>query len=150
MDTIHQLVDDPDIRFVSLSRPYSLVSPFNNEPFVLLLITDDSVAVNERLVLCDQIVNSGCRYVCCFGHECELWHDTIDESYIATDPNFDPPEETHIMTTWHADAPLTDVIHFMIRSTSIDEDEPSHFLVVSIDEGVNQADILECIQNMDS
>lgn len=150
MDTIDQLVNEPDVRFISLSPPYNFLSPFNNEPFVLLLITGEAVTGDERLELCDQIVSSGCRYVCCFGHECELGHDTIDESYIATDPNYDPPEDTLIMTTWHDDEPLIDVMHFMIRCTSIDEDEPSHFLVVSIDGGVDQTDIIECIQNMDS
>lgn len=103
-----------DVRTCVFTPPYAFSSPHAGEPFALLLvICDPAVEATERQEFCNQLVRSGCRYVLCAGLDTETWHDSVDDAYMATDPDFNPPLETHIMTTWHDDEPLADVVDFM-------------------------------------
>ena len=64
----------------------------------------------------------------CFGHECELWHDTIDESSFDTFGN----ERMFVMTTWHTDETPEDVAEFFSLWTHFDEWNPDHYLLATI------------------
>ena len=91
-----------DLWFDRIDRPYSFTSPFSGKDFVLMMVVaDPSVTETERADFSDQIIQAGCRYAVCAGHDCSRWDDSIDLAYIATHPNFCPPDERFVMTTWH-------------------------------------------------
>jgi hypothetical protein len=128
---MQQLATKPDVRSVTLRPPYRFESPFGGEGFVLLLHSDDRQAPNEtQAALAEQIVASGCRYVCCSGVACSDWHDAVDWAFIATDPNYDPPDERFIMTTWHERESVSDVVWFALNNTWFDDFVPERFLFV--------------------
>lgn len=125
--------DGREIWFGRVGHRSNFESPFESEEFVLLLVTGDSALPNQYRELCDHIVRQPCRYVVCAGAECELWHDYLDESFLATDPNFNPPHERIMMTSWHTDEPLGGTVQFFLNSTGFDSFVPRRFLVLFIE-----------------
>ncbi len=130
-------IDEPgrDVRAISLSRPWTFESPFGGEPFVLLLVVcDPNVTSDERVSVSDQIVRSGCRYVCAAGHECSQWDTSVDMSYIESHPGLDPPPETFIMTSWHEREPISETVDFALECTNFDAHEFTRYLVAFLGE----------------
>ena len=105
-----------------LARPFPFVAPFPGEPYVcILFIQDPGITAAEQAELSDQIVRSGCRYAVCTGHICSSWDDSIDMAYLATEVDFQPRDETFVMTSWHDEEPLEGVIFFGLFNTGFDD-----------------------------
>ena len=121
-----------EVVYVELNRPYAFESPYELEEFAALIVANDaSLKDEERHLLSRQLVDSGCRYAVCTGHDSLAWDDSMDWAWLETDPRFDPPEETLVMTSWHdAEDPLEDVCYFLMKHTSFGDFEPRRFLVV--------------------
>lgn len=134
--------DDYDLWLDHLVRPFTFSSPFNGLDFVLMLVVvDSSITDDERDTLSRQIIEQGCRYAVCTGHQCSKWDDSIDMAYIATSPDYSPPDDRFVMTTWHENESLEDVIHFFRCCTTFDNFTPHHYLTVILggDETVREA-----------
>ncbi len=128
---MQQLATKPDVRLMTLRPPYRFESPFDGQGYVLLLHSDDpNIPAEVRSSLADQIVATGCRYACCSGVGCSSWHDAVDFAFIATDPNYQPPDERFVMTTWHERESLSDVVWFALNNTSFDDFVAERFLIV--------------------
>ncbi len=108
--------------------------PFEGEYALLLIINRTDTGSLEQEQLSDKIVESRCRYALCFGHECSTWDDSIDYSFICTDPAYDPPDSRFVMTTWHEDDPIDDVVFQLRYNTTFDDFVPDKFLVVFVGE----------------
>ena len=134
---MEEIVNNAEVRvwFAGLERPYSLNSPFGNEDYVTLLVVNDTtITPNEQAHTSDQLVGSSCRYAVCTGHQCSSWDDSIDMAFIESDPNFDPPDERFVMTTWHEDEPIEDLVEYLRWSTVFDDFVPKNFLVLFLGE----------------
>jgi hypothetical protein len=116
-----------------LDRPSDLISPFAGAEFAcLLVVRDTSITGQEQASLSELLVAQGCRYAVCAGHECASWDDSIDRAYIATDADFDPPDSTFVMTSWHEDESIEEVAEFFARCTRFDGFNPCRFLVLCL------------------
>jgi hypothetical protein len=125
--------DDFDLWFHSSHRPYSFRSPFSGKEFALMLVVaDPTVTETERAAVSEQIIRANCRYAVCAGHDCSRWDDSIDLAFIATDPNFSPPDERFVMTTWHENESLDDVAHYFQWNTMFADFVAERFLVVQL------------------
>jgi hypothetical protein len=116
-------LDRPGRRVLAttLSRPYEFASPFDGVPFVLLLVVVDPTVTNdERSAVSDQIIASGCRYVCAAGHDCSLWDDSVDWSLLGRH-DFNPPAAAHVMTSWHENEASDDTVDFALDCTSFED-----------------------------
>lgn len=120
-----------DLWLGHLVRPFSNSSPFNGQEFALLLVIADPTIINDdQVALSKEIVRQGCRFAVCTGHHCSKWDDSIDFAYLATSPDFSPSDEHFVMTTWHEDEPLEDVIAFFRFCTAFDNFTPHHYLAL--------------------
>ncbi|VTS01971.1 Uncharacterized protein OS=Planctomyces brasiliensis (strain ATCC 49424 / DSM 5305 / JCM 21570 / NBRC 103401 / IFAM 1448) GN=Plabr_2303 PE=4 SV=1 [Gemmata massiliana] len=116
-----------------IERPFSFSTPFGGSDFALMVVVaGSSVMPAEREVVCAEIVRQGCRYAVCAGHDCPLWEDAIDLAYLATSPDFSPPNERFIMTTQHENESLGDVVEFFRCNTAFDQFVPRRFLVLVV------------------
>lgn len=106
----------------------SFISPFEENYALLLVIASPLISVGQRDRITSDIVNSRCQYALTFGHDCEVWHDIIDETCVGDVTC----EERFIMTTWHDDEPIEDVIDFLWSNTSYEEFESERLSVVLI------------------
>jgi hypothetical protein len=120
-----------DVWFSRLARPCSLSPPFNGEDFVLMLVVADSeITADERHAVSAELVRQGCRYAVCTGHECSRWDDSIDFAFIETSPDFTPPDERFVMTTWHEKDSIEDVVEFFRLNTTFNDFVTRHYLAI--------------------
>ncbi len=137
-----------DVWLTEIQRPYVMKSPFDGGDYALLLINNDgSIRPTERVALSEEIVRTSCRYAVCTGFYCSEWDDSIDEAYVGSDPNFDPPDERFVMTTWHENETLNDVVEYFRWNTVFDDFVPDKFLIMVI--GPTQAlqyELLELVE----
>ena len=98
----NELISNQEITFDLPQKPYILV----------IAIHSDSVSNEWRNICCDWIVKSEqCYWALAWGHECSIWDDALDWSYLEF-CNYDLPEDDdyNLMTTWHEDQTLDEVI----------------------------------------
>lgn len=83
------------------------------QPYYIILIVDTKQILPEwRNWICEQIVYSKrCIQAMVTGHECSIWDDVLDETYVAFYNN-EPPINTCFITTWHENVTLDEVIEF--------------------------------------
>lgn len=126
-------IDRPgrDVRAAVLTRPYEFRSPFAGEPFVLLLVVCDPLVTDaEQTAICHGIVRSGCRWVCCAGHDGSAWDDAVDWSDLAMH-DFKPPD-AGVMTTWHDRDTPAEIVDFLVDDTRLDGTPARRYVVAFV------------------
>lgn len=85
------------------------------EPYIVVIaIHNNNVSNDWRNKCSDWIVKSEqCYWALAWGHECSIWDDALDYSYLEF-CNYDLPDDDDytLMTTWHEDQTLEEVIEF--------------------------------------
>lgn len=110
--------------FHELSRPFRLPEAFAGRPYVCaLFVNDPAVTAAERAILSADLVRTGCRSALCAGHDGSLWDDAIDVAHLES-VNHQVTDENLVMTTWHDDEPLADVVFHALFQT---HDQPHEF-----------------------
>ena len=116
-----------------LEKPYNFVSPFDGEAFVCILFNNDPIISNdEQNKISDDLIASNCRYAVCAGYDCSSWDDSIDWAYISTDENYEPPDDSMVMTTWHDDETVNDIMFFGLNNTNFDDHDFHKYLILFI------------------
>jgi hypothetical protein len=117
------------------ARPYRVAAPVEGKNFVCaLFVADPSISDAERMDLSRQVVATGCRYAVCAGLNCSEWDSSIDLAYLETYAELDPPDATFVMTTWHKDESVADVLEFALMNTDFDDNRFAHVLVLVLGE----------------
>jgi hypothetical protein len=117
----------------SLTRPYAFQSPVPGKEYAALILSyDRTQTAAERDKIAADLVGSGCRYAVCFGFESSKWDDAVDLAFLDMSPEFSPPDEKFVMTSWHDQESLPDVAQFFVLNTSFDFFEPAAFVIVAI------------------
>lgn len=105
--------------------------PFAGEPFVVVVVNNIAAApCAVRAGVAERLVAAACRYAVCFGHECSLWDDAIDEANIEADPALS--DELFVMTTWHEGELPSEVVHFALNCTDSSKRTFRKYLVLFI------------------
>jgi len=124
-----------DVWFESLERPFLFRSPFQGGEFVLMLVVNDTgITPDEQIALSTLIVRQCCRYAVCAGHECSTWDDSIDLASVSIVLSNEPSDDLLVMTTWHENQPIEDVVEWFRWSTSFEDFTPKNFLVLLLGE----------------
>lgn len=124
------LTADRDIRIDCLERPFDFRSPFDGKEFVLMLVViDTTINAAEQHALSVQIVEQGCRYAVCAGHQCSTWDDSIDMTLLYEHPDYNSPDDKMIMTTWHDNEPYDDIVYYFLNLTSFNEFVAERFII---------------------
>ena len=132
------LQDGKEIWLLTLKRPYNFTAHFSGEPYVcILVVNESSISAAEQSLLSTQIVQSNCKYAVCAGHQCATWDLSIDIAYLETDPDLSPPEDEFVMTTWHEGEPLEEVLWFGFNLTNFDDHDFKKYLILLI--GANES-----------
>lgn len=81
-------------------------------PFRAVVVAEDTAPEDWRRLVADWLVEKGCLYVVAWGVDCENWHDDVDWAILETFNYGDIPDDRFVMTTWHADEPLSEAFWF--------------------------------------
>lgn len=120
------------LKYLQIPRPFKFSSPFEGEEFVVLLYVDEKqITPEEQEKLSDEIVAEGCRYAVCAGHLCSSWDDSIDMADLKRN-NFEINEKTFVMTSWHEEETIEDIVFHFLNVTWFDDFVPENFLVVVV------------------
>ncbi len=129
-----------NVQYSLLKRPFTFFSPFENAPFAALIYVDDAdISVEEQEALSDKIVTSGCRYAVCAGYNSSSWDNSIDMADIKRNGG-EVIEDNLVMTTWHENEPLEDIVFFFLNLTSFGNFIAERFLVLVIGENILNLD----------
>lgn len=149
--TMRLLAQQQDKRFwyLRLEPPYDTPIPSFGRPFVAIVVAcDPNITVEQQAHISTQLVERDCRYMLAWGINASTWDDSVDMAYLNTDPNFSPPDDRHVMTTWHDNESLDTVVWFALANTNFDSHHFCDFMVVMI--GANpktETKLLRAIQN---
>jgi hypothetical protein len=123
----------PETAVQHLARPFDIRSPWPGEDFALLLVVRaPDIAPDEQVALSRQIVDAGCRYAVCTGVDSSSWDDSIDAAVVEADLDGRRPESKTVMTTWHNEEPLEQVVAFFLSHTAFEDFTASHRLAVQL------------------
>lgn len=81
-------------------------------PLRVVIISEIAVSDDWRSSTARWLVDGGCLYAVAWGAECEEWHDAVDWAVLETFDFGDIPDDRFVMTTWHADEPLSEALWF--------------------------------------
>lgn len=114
-----------------LQRPYAFASPCGGRQFALLLVVgDEAVSVEEQSELSEAFVRQGCRHAACYGHDCSSWDDSID--MVSVMDEVEGRSAPFVMTTWHADESLDEVVDFFAARARFDHWLPEAFVALVV------------------
>jgi hypothetical protein len=133
------------ISIVTIQKPSDTSSIEVKTPFACLLYSNqEKVSSNEMESIANWLVNSGCRYAVCAGLKCSEWHDTIDTADTIRDPHI----QNLIMTTWHKNETVEDVVWFWLNLTDFEDIAFENYLALLIsDSKAIEEKIQQAIQN---
>ena len=69
----------------------------------------------------EPLLDASASYFVCWGPDCERVHDIIDEMVSYPHHDFGVPNNSCIMTTWHASEPLREALWFFLVNSRPDE-----------------------------
>ena len=113
--------------------------PFEQAPYPCLMWASKPTTPEFKAELARRLIESDCRYAVCGGTEHEEWEDAVDVEYVASDPDFDPPEERFVMTSSHEDG-ADDTAFFFVHCTNFDEHDFRRYLVLLVGGGAQVRD----------
>ena len=101
--------------------------PFNA---VVVIQAEYSDAWQERVS--DWLVASGCLYMMSWGDDCYSWDESVDWANLRQFNHGEIPDEHFVMTSWHDDQPLRDVLGFAGGCSAHLDDPTRHLLIIHL------------------
>ncbi len=69
-----------------------------------------------------------------WGIDATNWDTSVDYAFIASDPNYDPPDERFLMTTWHDNESISELVWFACNGTNFGLHEFRDYMFILIGE----------------
>jgi hypothetical protein len=105
----------------------------------------DSVNIERWRERVRFFIGKKCVFFVCLGTYSEELHDVIDECLFEYDDEYGKDVGVNIITTYHNNESVQDVVNFFIYSTEI-EDNNFNFLFAYLDDGcVLDMDVKKCL-----
>lgn len=128
-------------------QPGKALADRTGGPFRAVIVSEVQVAQAWRDQVAEWLVNCGCLYVVAWGVECEAWHDTVDWTVLEKFDFGDIPDEKFIMTTWHANEPLSEAFWFAGHCASHPDVELGETVILHVATKAREAEVLETYAN---
>ncbi len=116
----------------------------------ICLVAWDAKGISTEIVsnFVERLLEYGAVYFVCWGPDCERVHDIVDE--ITALPGKGYPEDSCIMTTWHAHESLAEALWFFLACAAPDshyESTTSASLAISIGSEAWNAELVAALQD---
>jgi hypothetical protein len=93
--------------------PNSDLAPYEGvRPFGAIVAIEAEVTSEWQWKVSKWLVDSGCLYMLAWGRACSSWDDSVDYANLEAFDYGPIPDERSVMTTWHEDESLSDVMNF--------------------------------------
>jgi len=111
-------------------------------PFRALIVSEAEVTQEWRDRIAAWLLRSGCLYVVAWGVGCVEWHDTVDRIHLEEFDFGDIPDDRFVMTTWHADEPLSEAMWFTWQCAVHPDVELGDTIILHVAPAAGEADLL--------
>jgi hypothetical protein len=91
-------------------QPLPAIDTFR--PFKCVVIIQSPPSPEWQAAVSDWLVASGCLFMMAWGEGCSSWDDSVDYANLEAWNWGEIPEHSFVMTTWHDDEPLSEVLGF--------------------------------------
>ncbi len=122
--------------------PGQVLPPLSGRSFKAVLVASNSVPGEWRDIVAEWLIESRCLYLVATGVECETWHDCLDWANLKAFEFREVPPESFVMTTWHADETLEEVLSFAYAATDHPAVSLEETLLISVGEKPPSLDLL--------
>ncbi|WP_126423940.1 DUF7684 family protein [Asticcacaulis excentricus] len=123
--------------------PAKALPELGNTPFRAVIIADMTVDKVWREKVAIWLVSSGCLYALAWGAACEAWHDAVDWANISVFGIAPIPDDHHVLTTWHPDESLAEVLWFAGHCASHPTVELKETRLIHVAESARRTEILK-------
>ena len=108
---------------LAVDRPHDVSSIVLPSPNFACFIAWDArdASVESVSALVEALLRAGASYFVCWGSDCERVHDIVDEISSLPGGEFEAPDGSCVMTTWHASDSLEESLFFFLVNTVPDE-----------------------------
>jgi hypothetical protein len=94
-------------------QPNSELLPYEGvRPFGAIVAIEAEVTSEWQWQVSKWLVEAGCLNMLAWGRDCSSWDDSVDYANLEAFNYDDIPAERQIMTTWHEDESLREVMNF--------------------------------------
>lgn len=101
-------------------------------PFKVIVMAQESVDPKWQAAISDWMVESGCFYMMAWGVECSSWDDSVDWASIHANDYQETSDEKFVITTWHDDETLEEVLWYAKFTASHPVHELKNLVVIYI------------------
>jgi len=135
--------------FMKMEPPYATQVPEFGSAFVAIVVAcDPTISPEQQANISAQLVARDCRYMLAWGFNATSWDTSVDIAFINTDPDFNPPDDRHVMTTWHDNETIDDVVWFALMNTNFDFHDFHDYLALMIGNAPDiESELLASIRN---
>ena len=107
----HQVDSISEVVYLCLN-PESELPKLSLGSFRALVMIESEVSALWQNTVSDWLVRSGCLQMMAWGLGCSSWDDSVDWANISQFAHGDIPDESFVLTSWHEDQSLQEVMHF--------------------------------------
>jgi hypothetical protein len=100
------------VTYLQLAPGALLPSIAHLAPFRAVVVLEAEVSPAWQFTVSDWLVRSGCLYMLAWGTDCASWDDSVDIANIVAFDLAEIPKTHSVMTTWHAQQSLSEVLYF--------------------------------------
>jgi hypothetical protein len=142
-------IGDEDVFYIHTNGSDDLKLPDVLTRFKVIVLVEQTVLDGWRAKAATQLVASGCVYMMAWGHDCSHWDDDVDWANLER-YDYDVPEDANVMTTWHNDETLEELLHFAkhIAVTDMNDNEINQCLILHIAEKERREILLSQYEKM--
>lgn len=119
------------IQYLRLSHGEHLAPPGKFEPYKAVVV-EDRVEPDWQRDVSQWLAETGCLSMMAWGEDCISWDDSVDMANLEQFGFGKIPHERFIMTTWHENEPLQEVMEFAKFSAHHPDVEIDRLLLLHI------------------
>ena len=101
-----------ETRYLNFQNGDNLPSLDDLSPYKAIIVIEEPVSQGWQSAVSKWLVDSGCLYMMAWGIDCSSWNDSVDEANLERFNYAEIPDDKFIMTTWHENDSLEEVIEF--------------------------------------
>lgn len=121
-----------ELKYIRLQNGDTLPSLDQFRPYKAVVIIEDIVGRDWQMKVSGWLVKTGCLNMLAWGRECSSWDDSVDHANLEAFDYEDIPDEHFVMTTWHENQTLDEVIEFAKFSNKYDDPKLEKLLFLHI------------------
>lgn len=120
------------LKYIQISAEADLPSMTVYKPFRAIVVVEEKVSDEWQAKVSGWLVNSGCLYMMAWGIECSSWDDSVDHANLEIYDYGDIPDDQFVMTTWHENKELKEVVWFSKHCALHDHVNIKNTLIIHI------------------